>query len=95
MCADVKNRKATLCRPQSYLVDRCISGKPFRIGKRQPNWNWQRMGRHISDPLARIYSHIHYLTSHAPRMVQRRWKQAEVRLKNRMRWYKAGINDRI
>jgi len=39
-----------------------------------------------------IAIHLHYLTDHAPKPIQARWKQAGIRMSKRTRWWRAGLN---
>jgi hypothetical protein len=59
------------------------------------NWHTIRDGVHSGQATLRIFQQIHYLTSHAPRNIQKRWKQAEIRWRKRTKWHKSGINDRL
>jgi hypothetical protein len=65
------------------------------LKNRQKGYNWHERRTHIEDHLARIFGQIHYLTSHAPAKVQARWQAADRLWKQRMRWHKAGINERL
>lgn len=89
-------------RPQDFLVDRPKNYQKtgrncnrieFRARYRGLNWTYFSDRGH--DLFVRIYSKIHYLTGHAPEKVTRRWNQAAIRLNNRSKWWRAGINDRL
>jgi len=90
-------------RPQDFLVDRPESfrktGRNCNLIEQKSRYrgmNWSNRSSHCDhDPLVRVYSELHYLTYHAPTLVTRRWKQAALRLKQRCKWWKAGINDRL
>jgi len=58
-------------------------------------YNWHVRNNVKHDCVNRIFGEVHYLTEHAPIKVQRRWKQAEVRWKKRMAWWRGGINERL
>ena len=89
--------------PQDILVDKPGSyrktGRNYnriKLRTRYRGMNWsRRSSRRAHDPIVRIYSEIHYLTEHAPKAVKQRWEQARVRLHDRTRWWRAGINERL
>jgi hypothetical protein len=87
-----------------YMVDRPIRikgwrrpGRPLKMEFAGKGYNWHshKFGDIFNDPLVRIYSSLHYLTSHAPNKVKARWNQAHIRYMQRTRWHKAGINRRV
>jgi hypothetical protein len=49
----------------------------------------------MKDWLVRLFGHLHYLTSHAPKKVNSRWKQADIRMHNRMKYRKSALHERF
>ncbi len=96
-------QKTLKFRPQGIVVDQRSWATQQKYGKfmasplayRQHGYNWQERRSHIADHLARIFGQIHYLTAHSPVKVQVQWKAADHLWKQRMRWWKAGINERL
>jgi hypothetical protein len=80
-------------RPQDFSVQ--INGGPYWRSIRGKGYNWQRRRSTIADPVVRIFSHIHYLTAHAPAKVKQRWANAARIWRKKMQWHKAGINERL
>lgn len=92
--------------PQDFLVDRNSQSRyrggvfrrtnliTFRAQYRGLNWV-TRAPFPGNDPLVRVHGEIHYLTSHAPEKVQKRWNQAKIRWNKRTAWWKSGINNRL
>ena len=88
-------------RPQDITADRMIN-RPGggRYMTRNP-LKWRQQGfswraDYTDDRwLENFAGHLHYKTSHAPRRVQLRWKQAAERWRKRTYWWKARINERI
>jgi hypothetical protein len=76
-------------RPQEFNKNR--NWRFFR----QKGYNWQIRRPTITDPLARIFSRIHYLTAHSPKKVSVQWQNANQLWHKRMKWHKAGINERL
>lgn len=102
-----KNKLRKL-RPQGWIVDRpspyrwnhiLKTGRKHDFTGRGYNWYPRGVWSHpiITRPDMQqiIHGAIHYLTGHAPKAVQARWKTAEKRWRDRCRYWKAGINDRI
>ena len=100
-----KHLVVKLCRPQDWIVNknqsrRRYGGKPSKMEYIGQGYNWHEVYAPDTNPYSHVtwghwYGHIHYLTDHAPYAVRQRWEQARKRLWQRMKWQKAGINDKI